>query len=813
MSTYKNDNQENIGVKLNADALNDNGNITVSNPKSDLDEHADRASGNAQNDTLDLSSLSFTQEKEDTADTDGSRLYHETVLLLESGDAEVHEGITLLKKAAERGQSEAYVYLGQIHSNPDSVIYNPALAFDFYSLAAKEKNPDGYYNLGLCYFKGFGCKRDFDAAVEAFCAGARCFNANCIFALGICYETGVGCEINYEYAVRLYEKGYELGHAGCASNLGGCYFYGHGVIQDREKAKEIFARAAELGSSYSECRLGDIIENEGDDEKNAEIAFSHYKLAAKNKNPIAMYKLAHCYDKGIGTEQNFTQAYKYYARSASLGYDKAKHEAGKMRLLGRGTKKNFDEAFALFRSAAENGYAPAEFEVANCYLDGIGAMRDRDRAYDYYCRAYESDGENKSAAAYRIGLCSLKGLGTQKDSEKAFEWFSRGADLGSTDATYMLGECYYFGVGTGVDPVAAFECFTKAEKLADESDDDRSKFVPLYIAIAQCLEKGIGTEKDETRALSIYKKAAETGAPEAEFRAGRAIMQGIGTRSDYFTARVRFLRAARKGYLPAMLTVGILSDEGKGVKINKNDAKSWYSKALAITSEPRITLYEFPERFAESKKLFTESKIKTQYRFGMLLARHEPSVENYIRAFEHIALAASAGFVNAQTEIAKIHVSGGDLKAYYESPFSALDACFEDGETEPDRDTLSSALNKLGDSFHDGKNLLQKNEAAAARCYRFAAELGNVEASYSYGWCLRHGVGVRENDAEAAKWLKMAADKGNGNAAYSYGLCCEEGSATGVKNKREALYYYRLAAGTGHVEAAKRYLALTERNQ
>ena len=59
----------------------------------------------------------------------------------------------------------------------------------------------------------------------------------------------------------------------------------------------------------------------------------------------------------------------------------------------------------------------------------------------------------------------------------------------------------------------------------------------------------------------------------------------------------------------------------------------------------------------------------------------------------------------------------------------------------------------------------------------------------------------------------MAADKGNGNAAYSYGLCCEEGSATGVKNKREALYYYRLAAGSGHIEAAKRYLALTERNQ
>ena len=82
---------------------------------------------------------------------------------------------------------------------------------------------------------------------------------------------------------------------------------------------------------------------------------------------------------------------------------------------------------------------------------------------------------------------------------------------------------------------------------------------------------------------------------------------------------------------------------------------------------------------------------------------------------------------------------------------------------------------------------------------------------YNYGWCLRHGYGVRENDVEAVKWLKNAADLGNPNAAFSYGLCCEEGAGTGVRNKRDAVTYYRKAAVAGHTAAAKKYYQLLKK--
>ena len=169
------------------------------------------------------------------------------------------------------------------------------------------------------------------------------------------------------------------------------------------------------------------------------------------------------------------------------------------------------------------------------------------------------------------------------------------------------------------------------------------------------------------------------------------------------------------------------------------------------------------------------------------------------------------GHEKAQLEISKISVSGGDLKKYFDSSFSREKALFPDGSATPDDHTLSEAMNKLGDAFFDGKGMLKKNQPAAVRCYKISAELGNIDAAYSYGWCLRHGAGVHENAVEAIKWLKLAADKGNANAAYSFGLCCEEGAGTGVKNRRDAITYYRKAAALGHTEASSRFIALSER--
>ena len=765
--------------------------------------------------TLDLSSLESSaespSEETSTIEPAGESLYSKTVSMIQDGEVDLDHGIMLLKKAATDGCSLSWIYLGKLYSDTNSALTNPALAFDCFSGAASLGDTEGYYNLGLCYSEGFGCEKNEELAVENFLRGAEIGCDKCICSLGICREFGIGCEIDYAMAAALYEKAAEKDNAVAINNLAGCYFYGHGVEQNKHTAVSLFEKAASLGNANAECRLGICYETGDGCAVDTAAAFAHYETAANSGNAIAMHHLALCYDHGIGTEQNYASAFNYYLKAAESGIPHAMYEAGLMCKNGRGTKKNESLAYKMFSAAASAGVASAEYEVGNCYFEGIGTVRNRELAFAKYTRAYEVNPEN-SAAAFKLGLCFLKGLGTNKDDSSAFKWFCRGDELGSPAATYMMGECYFYGVGIEENKTEAVKCYDKAISY-DYDYADTSRTVPATLALARCLELGLGTEQNHRRALELYKSASETGDSDAMYLTGKAIMSGVGMRAEYAAARVYILRAARKGYIPAMLTIGILADEGKGVQKNRGDAQRWYTKSINADVIRTPDLYTFPNRFFETLDTVINSKTEAQYRLGMLLARHEPSAQTYVEAFEHIALAASLGYEPAQTEISKIYVFGGDLKAYYEDSFSNSGAEFEDGELTPDKNILGEAMNKLGNALFDGTGMSRKNETAAARCYKIAAEIGNNDACYSYGWCLRHGVGLRENSTDAVKWLKLSADRGNANAAYSFGLCCEEGYDTGIKNRREALHYYRMAAAAGHTEATQRYILLSERDE
>ena len=766
-------------------------------------------------DTLDLSSLNEpTEEKPVKAvtrresDRTTDALHNRTLAMMESGELSQDEGLTLIRKSAEDGAAVSWLYLGGLCSDEDSAHYNPAQAFECYSRAAEIGESEGYYRKGLCYASGFGCDKDEKTAVDCFMSAARMGNADALCSLGICREFGIGCDINYSMAVGFYMRAADNGSITAINNLGGCYFYGHGVSADKEKAIGLFTRAASLGSAAAECRLGICRESGEGCEKDEAIAFEHYTKAAEAGNATALYRLAMCYDKGIGTEQNFAGAFKYYEKAAALGCAEAMYESGMMSKSGRGTKKDAAAAYKMFSAAAEAGYSDAEYEVGNCYFDGTGTVRNRESAYLRYNLAYKAD-NNNGKAVFKIGLCNLKGLGVAKNETEAFNWFCKGAEIESPAATYMKGECLFYGVGVEENKAEAAKCFEKA--LSFEYIDNE-RIIPSMLAMANCCEKGLGILKNGERALNLYKQAAEYGDAAAMYNAGRAILSG-GAKGEFSMARTFILRAARRGYLPAMLTMGICADEGRGVPKNRDDAKRWYSRAITADIENYPSMYEFPQRFADEARLVADSKIEAQYRLGMLLSKTSSSTQDYIRTFEYISTAAAFGHTRAQAEISKIYVHGGDLKGYYESPLSRPDACFENGSLTPDDKTLGEAMNKLGDAMYDGRGMVKKNEAGAVRCYKTAAELGNADACYSYGWCLRHGVGVRENDAEAVKWLKISADKGNNNACYSYGLCCEEGAGTGIKNKREALSYYRKAAYAGHAEAMQRYILLSDREE
>jgi uncharacterized protein len=100
-----------------------------------------------------------------------------------------------------------------------------------------------------------------------------------------------------------------------------------------------------------------------------------------------------------------------------------------------------------------------------------------------------------------------------------------------------------------------------------------------------------------------------------------------------------------------------------------------------------------------------------------------------------------------------------------------------------------TAMVQLGYLYLEG-SAVSRDQAAAARWYRAAAEKKHRVAMNNYGWMHEHGIGVARNPVEAALWYQRAAEAGNITAMtnlaqlYKYGLA-------GVNTPEEAAWYAR----------------------
>ena len=98
----------------------------------------------------------------------------------------------------------------------------------------------------------------------------------------------------------------------------------------------------------------------------------------------------------------------------------------------------------------------------------------------------------------------------------------------------------------------------------------------------------------------------------------------------------------------------------------------------------------------------------------------------------------------------------------------------------------------LGNAYRNGRYGLVKSDKKAAKIYRRAVELGNVEAMRHLGTLHVTGRGVKLDKKKAERLVRMAADRGDAGAQSNLGLllCSEE-------KFEEAFRYYALAADQG----------------
>lgn len=105
--------------------------------------------------------------------------------------------------------------------------------------------------------------------------------------------------------------------------------------------------------------------------------------------------------------------------------------------------------------------------------------------------------------------------------------------------------------------------------------------VDAMLNLGSLYEQGIGTQKNFTRAMQSYEKAAFAGSPDGWYRVGNAWEIGIGTTADMNKAVEAFRKAADLNFTPAQVKLATLYLAGQGLPRDDNAGLALLNKAAA----------------------------------------------------------------------------------------------------------------------------------------------------------------------------------------------------------------------------------------
>ena len=189
-------------------------------------------------------------------------------------------------------------------------------------LKAKSGEAEAQNALGEAYYDGKGVTENLTEAVKWFTKAAEQENAKAEYNLGNCYYYGYGVQYkDYGEAVKWYTKAAEQGQPMAQCNLGVCYKYGNGVEKNLEETVKWYTKAANQEYAKAQYLLGKAYDKGEGVAKNDSEAMKWYLKAVKNNYPQAAYyygAMLLAGDKQKGVTKNIPEGVKYLRKAADL---------------------------------------------------------------------------------------------------------------------------------------------------------------------------------------------------------------------------------------------------------------------------------------------------------------------------------------------------------------------------------------------------------------------------------------------------------------------------------------------------------------
>lgn len=174
-------------------------------------------------------------------------------------------------------------------------------------------------------------------------------------------------------------------------------------------------------------------------------------------------------------------------------------------------KGDFENTYYWYHEAAVAGSDAGMYNVAWMYHTGRYVSQDYKKAKEYFTQLYE---RNIAQAAFYLGLYAESGYAGPIDYSSAVRYYKEGIEHGDSLCANNLGAMYCKGKGVRKNKTKGFQLFLKSYSMCEIGDINKD----ICANLAQCYEKGYGTDKDLQRALEIYREGAELGDQLCEER-------------------------------------------------------------------------------------------------------------------------------------------------------------------------------------------------------------------------------------------------------------------------------------------------------
>ena len=293
-----------------------------------------------------------------------------------------------------------------------------------------------------------------------------------------------------------------------------------------------------------------------------------------------------------------------------------------------------------------------------------------------------------------------------------------------------------------------------------------------------------------TTLVHVVRKAAEAGDTDAMVKLGRLYAEGRGVAQDYGEAAKWFRKAAEQGHAGAQYNLGVCYANGQGVAQDTSEAvtrdrKAWEKPGAGA----------FPGLAESNRRRWLRAAWKYGPRIALWMTVVTITISLVLRPswfpVTWYRIGANLGFAGAQYNLGLCYANGQGVAQDYAWAVKWFRKAAEQG--------LAKAQYDLGVCYYYGRGVAQ-DYAEAVKWYRKAAEQGDAEAQNNLGECYANGEGVPKDDNEAVKWFRKAAEQGNDKAQYNLGVCYHNGNGV-ARDYAEAVKWFRKAAAQGYAEA------------